>query len=87
MKNGQKQDPEILIIENPEARQGILTDLSKYTQYFVEVLGYTRIGDGIANKPNKLVRTDEDSKLFTGYELRAAIRDEHAPHKVIFLDI
>ncbi len=68
MKNGQKQDPEILIIENPEARQGILTDLSKYTQYFVEVLGYTRIGDGIADKPNKLVRTDEDSKLVTVYE-------------------
>ncbi len=63
MKNGQKQDPETLVIENPEAREAILTDLSKYTQYFVEVLGYTRIGDGVPSEPNKLVRTEEDSKL------------------------
>lgn len=39
-----------------------LTELRKYVVYQVQVLGYTRLGDGALSDPPVTVRTFEDSK-------------------------
>ena len=39
-----------------------LTGLEKFTNYFIKVLAYTRIGDGNVSDP-VIVSTDEDGKL------------------------
>lgn len=40
-----------------------LTELRKYVVYQIQVLGYTRLGDGALSDPPVTVRTFEDSKL------------------------
>ena len=40
-----------------------LTELRKYTQYSIQVLAYTRIGDGILSGPPIVVQTLEDGKI------------------------
>ena len=62
MKNGQAQEAQELKINNSTARTKILTDLDKYTQYLIQVLGYTRIGDGVPSTPKVVVKTKEDGK-------------------------
>lgn len=39
-----------------------LTELRKYVLYQIQVLGYTRLGDGALSDPPVTVRTYEDSK-------------------------
>lgn len=41
----------------------VLTGLRKFTNYSIQVLAYTRIGDGVASKP-LYCHTEEDGKLF-----------------------
>lgn len=41
-----------------------LTELRKYVVYQIQVLGYTRLGDGALSDPPVTVRTFEDSKYF-----------------------
>ena len=65
VKNGQAQETQDLILEDPTTRSTILASLDKYTQYLVQVLGYTRIGDGVPSNPKVVVRTSEDGKPFT----------------------
>ena len=67
VKNGQAQETQELILEDPTARSTILASLDKYTQYLIQVLGYTRIGDGVPSNPKVVVRTSEDGKLFVSY--------------------
>lgn len=40
-----------------------LTELKKFVTYHIQVLAYTRLGDGEASKPAVSVRTFEDGKL------------------------
>lgn len=40
-----------------------LTELRKYVQYHIQVLAYTRLGDGALSSPPVRVRTFEDGKL------------------------
>ena len=40
-----------------------LTELRKFTQYSIQVLAYTRIGDGTLSIPPIVVQTLEDGKL------------------------
>ena len=65
MKNGQPQEAEELVLEDPAARSTILANLEKYTQYLVQVLAYTRIGDGVPSTPKVVVRTSEDGKFWS----------------------
>lgn len=39
-----------------------LTELRKYVQYHIQVLAYTRLGDGTLSSPPIRVQTFEDSK-------------------------
>lgn len=41
-----------------------LTELRKYVVYQIQVLGYTRLGDGALSDPPVTVRTFEDSKFY-----------------------
>lgn len=41
----------------------VLTGLKKYTNYSIQVLAYTRMGDGVASK-NIYCNTEEDGKDF-----------------------
>ena len=40
-----------------------LTELRKFTQYSIQVLAYTRIGDGVLSVPPIVVQTLEDGKF------------------------
>ncbi|XP_070580081.1 protein sidekick-2-like isoform X2 [Ptychodera flava] len=51
---------EFLDTENNASRNADLTDLRKYVQYDIQVLAYTRIGDGQLSEPPIRVRTLED---------------------------
>ena len=44
------------------AHETILTELRKYTQYRIQVLAYTRIGDGAISQAAPIVKTFEDGK-------------------------
>lgn len=47
-------------ISNNLTRQTTLTELKKYTQYAIQVLAYTRVGDGELSSPPIQVKTFED---------------------------
>ena len=63
VKNGDAQESQEVKINNSTVRTMILTGLDKYTQYLIQVLGYTRIGDGVPSTPKKVARTKEDGKF------------------------
>lgn len=50
----------IKTVPSPTLQHVQLTGLEKFAEYKVQVLGYTRIGDGFASPPFE-VTTDEDS--------------------------
>ena len=39
-----------------------LTELNKYTSYHIQVLGYTRVGDGALSHPPVVIQTHDDRK-------------------------
>lgn len=41
-----------------------LTELRKFVQYHIQVLAYTRLGDGVPSTPPVNVRTFEDGAYF-----------------------
>lgn len=41
----------------------LLTNLRKYVEYQVQVLAYTRMGDGVLSQDVLSVQTDEDGKI------------------------
>ena len=45
----------------------ILQNLRKHVQYELQVLAYTRIGDGSLSIPEVAVKTDEDGMLVSDY--------------------
>ena len=47
-------------IEGNATAQTTLTELRKYTKYAVQVLAYTRVGDGVLSSPPLQERTFED---------------------------
>lgn len=44
-----------------------LTELRKFVNYHIQVLGFTRLGDGVLSTPPVRVQTFEDGKLITKY--------------------
>lgn len=50
-------------IPNNTTQTTTLTELRKYVQYHIQVLAYTRLGDGALSSPPVRVRTFEDGKL------------------------
>ena len=54
-------------IDNSTVMETVLTNLRKYVQYEIEVLAYTRVGDGVPHRPGIIIRTHEDgNEMFTG---------------------
>lgn len=49
-------------IDSSSMHEAYLTGLRKYVWYDIQVLAFTRIGDGEASDPPFSVRTDEDSE-------------------------
>lgn len=52
--------PQEKIIHNNNTFSATITQLRKYYQYTVQVLAYTRLGDGALSTPPLLVQTHED---------------------------
>jgi protein sidekick len=50
-------------IPNNATQTTTLTELRKYVQYHIQVLAYTRLGDGALSTPPVRVQTFEDGKL------------------------
>jgi protein sidekick len=49
-------------IPNNSTQTTTLTELRKYVQYHIQVLAYTRLGDGALSNPPVRVQTFEDGK-------------------------
>ena len=64
VKSGHPQEARELAVSGAAVRTVTLTGLDKYTQYLIQVLGYTRIGDGEPSTPAVVVRTNEDGEGF-----------------------
>ena len=50
------------VVNSSTARTALLTGLRKYVRYQIQMLAYTRIGDGVLSAPPLVVRTDEDGE-------------------------
>ena len=50
------------VVNSSVARTALLMGLRKYVHYQIQMLAYTRIGDGVLSVPPLLVRTHEDGK-------------------------
>lgn len=59
--------PECKVIASNSSFTATLTELRKFVVYHVQVLAYTRLGDGIPSSPPVSVQTFEDSKYFQDY--------------------
>ncbi|XP_064109452.1 protein sidekick-like isoform X2 [Macrobrachium nipponense] len=57
---GKNMKPQEKLIPNNTTFAATLTELRKYYQYTVQVLAYTRHGDGVLSTPSLLVQTHED---------------------------
>lgn len=54
--------PECKLIPSNQTHTSTLTELRKYVNYQIQVLAYTRLGDGSLSKPPITVQTFEDGK-------------------------
>ena len=52
-----------LVLEDSETLSGYVTGLKKFVEYRLQVLAFTRIGDGSLSTPPVIVKTHEDGKL------------------------
>lgn len=57
--------PEIQDVPGNTTKSVLIVKLRKYVRYQVQVLAYTRMGDGILSQPKINVTTHEDGELFT----------------------
>ncbi|KAG7176448.1 sidekick-like 1 [Homarus americanus] len=57
---GKNMKPQEKVIPNNNTFAATITQLRKYYQYTVQVLAYTRLGDGALSTPPLLVQTHED---------------------------
>lgn len=57
---GKNMKPQEKVIQNNNTFAATITQLRKYYQYTVQVLAYTRLGDGALSTPPLLVQTHED---------------------------
>lgn len=57
-----KSQPQFKLIPSNSTFTTTLTELRKYVQYHIQVLAYTRLGDGEPSKPAVTVQTFEDGK-------------------------
>ena len=48
------------LIESPDTHRTLLTDLLKYQRYRIQVLAYTRVGDGVLNEDAVFAKTHSD---------------------------
>lgn len=59
---GKNMKPQEKIIPNNNTFAATITQLRKYYQYTIQVLAYTRKGDGALSTPPLLVQTHDDGK-------------------------
>ncbi len=58
--------PVMQVVNSSTARQATITGLRKFVWYELQVLGYTRIGDGTLSQPPVSVQTHADGKTGPG---------------------
>lgn len=61
---GKNMKPQEKVIPNNTTYAATITELRKYYQYTIQVLAYTRLGDGALSTPPLLVQTHEDGQFF-----------------------
>lgn len=54
--------PQEKMISNNNTFSATITQLRKYYQYTIQVLAYTRLGDGALSSPPLLLKTHEDGE-------------------------
>ena len=59
---GKNSKPQEKVIPNNNTFSATITQLRKYYQYAIQVLAYTRLGDGALSSPSLLLQTHEDGE-------------------------
>ena len=63
----------------------ILQNLRKYVQYELQVLAYTRIGDGCLSIPEVVVKTDGDGMLVSDYTQLISLHVIKSLYHILFI--
>lgn len=58
-------DAQVNVVKGNLTQSVLLRNLRKYVQYEIQVLAFTRIGDGQLSSPPVLERTKDDGELFS----------------------
>lgn len=58
-------EPAVLTLVGNETKSVLIGDLRKYVSYEIQVLAYTRMGDGELSEPPVQQKTLDDSMLFS----------------------
>ena len=64
---GKNAKPQEKIIPNNNTFSATITQLRKYYQYTIQVLAYTRLGDGALSSPPLLLQTHEDGESINAF--------------------
>lgn len=59
---GLDSEPKSQIVRGNHTQSFLLSGLRKYTLYEIQVLAFTRIGDGVPSSPAVIERTKDDGK-------------------------
>lgn len=55
-------EPQVLVVKGNLTRSALLRNLRKFVLYEIQVLAFTRIGDGKPSSPPVLERSKDDGK-------------------------
>lgn len=58
------EDPQLDIFNTTGPTKATLRNLDKFTNYSIQVLGFTLVGDGAASKPVHCVTEEDGNKYF-----------------------
>lgn len=61
-EKGSGAEPQVQFVKGNLTQSALLRNLLKYVQYKIQVLAFTRIGDGQLNSPPVLERTKDDGE-------------------------
>lgn len=62
-KSSASLEPDVLTVVGNETKSVLIMDLRKYVSYEIQVLAYTRMGDGVLSQPPVEQKTLDDSML------------------------
>lgn len=72
-KSSASLEPDVLTVVGNETKSVLIVDLRKYVSYEIQVLAYTRMGDGVLSQPPVEQKTLDDSMLSKQQQSKALL--------------